>query len=84
LLFESGERGEDIRNLPGHSGGEQSTGANEGVAAPVKKPGVTGDDRFALTASNDKSADSAQQGYNEWIIAGWFWTGGGGIGLGEI
>ena len=50
-----------LRDVVDQAGGQQPAGADQGVAPPIQKPRIPGDDRPALAAPDEKGAGGPEQ-----------------------
>src|SRR5205823_12930186 len=68
VLLESRERLKDLLHVLRHSRGQQSARADQRVAPPIEKPGITGDDRFSFAAPHDECLCRLQQSGTESLL----------------
>ena len=54
VLLKLGEHEQQLPHFVYHAAGQQSACANQRVAAPVEKPRIAGDNRFAFVTADDE------------------------------
>src|SRR5581483_4122215 len=68
FALEATEGDEQFGDGGGEAGGEETPGADEGVASPIKEPRVTGDNGFAGVAFGKKGAGGKDEAAAKRIV----------------